>query len=113
MSVIFAAVGITSSLSKTINFRNNYEDSVEEGFCLMNWIDLALSGAAILCQLFVMECNGVTGYILCFAFLWFSVAIILGAQEHQSKVYQMVQDTVSRSSPYTDSAVIIRNQRLV
>lgn len=112
LTVIFAATGVISSLWKMMDINKLYEGAVKRGFCGINWVFLAIGGGSILVQLFVMECNGVLGYNICFAFLWFSVVIALGMQEHQGTIYKFIQDATERAAPYTGSAGVIRSQRM-
>lgn len=112
LTVMFAAVRVITCFWKAFNIRNAYESGVESGFCLINWIDLMLVGALILCQLFVMLGNFVLGYLLCFALLWGIIVMALGFQEHQNKMYAIVTAVARRDAPLGDDAIKIRDQRL-
>jgi len=118
LSVMFVAVRVITCFWKVFNVGGTsretgaYEASVASGFCPINWIDLALVGALVLCQLFVMLGNFVLGYLLCYALLWIAIVMAFGFQEHQNKIYAIV-NSVARGQDYSGEAVAnIRKQRI-
>lgn len=115
MSVMFIAVNLLTNWWKGLNIGDQYEECVKRGFVIVNWVNLAFTGALILCQLFVLEGNLTIGYLLTYGFLWIAIVVILGIQEHQTAAYIGMQAAAEKNIKGLegDALVMIRNQRLI